>query len=261
LSQSSFEEYLPGVLFAAGACAGLLLLFEAGGIVAWIVLVASSALLINILVGEVNGGSPYEHLEHLRRAEATSAAHPDPRTRSGIEGEARVLETLRWLPAGYRVFSRLHLPNARSRTGTTECDVVLVGPTGVHLLEIKNNYGRILGGDANADLWVFVQGASGEPISMRNPVKQAASQARVMREYLDSIKAPVPIHPAVILSNPDSEWVPGASYQVPVLHLGRNRPLALPVKKPVTIHPKVQEQTADGLRALCRAGRGVEIRR
>ena len=50
----------------------------------------------------------------------------------GAEGEMIAVDAfMRHLPNEYQVFTQLKVPNKRSRTGNTEIDIVIVGPTGI----------------------------------------------------------------------------------------------------------------------------------
>ena len=176
------------------------------------------SLAVILMIGVFSGAIGQAISEHQRKARNVIPLN----LLSGIEGETRVLSHLRRLPDSFALFNQLHILNPRSRTGLTECDLVVVSPAGVHLIEVKNHRGVIEGGAEQAPEWTLARDRGRE--SMRNPVRQAGIQARVVRAYLRERGVHVPVHPLVVLSNPQSSWRPGGTYSVPVVHLRDQAP-------------------------------------
>lgn len=145
------------------------------------------------------------------------------RTReSGMEGEEAVLGALMALPNDYYLFNQVLVPNPRSRTGFTEIDAIVVGPTGVFVVETKNNRGVIHGaGEREASWPVEKVGRGGTPYwsRMRNPVRQAKGQAVVLGRWLREQGISVWVQPVVVLAHPDVVWRPARDYSVPVVEL------------------------------------------
>lgn len=89
----------------------------------------------------------------------------NPRT-VGKRGERQILETLRSLPKEYVVFSDLLLP---WKNETAQIDAVVLGPTGLHVLEVKNWHGFIEGNPD--DLTWYLYTSSGR-YERHNPLHQ-----------------------------------------------------------------------------------------
>lgn len=58
--------------------------------------------------------------------------------RSGIVGEKLIGDELMKLDAGYTVFQDVHVPGKKENI-----DFVVVGPTGIHAIEVKNHHGTV----------------------------------------------------------------------------------------------------------------------
>jgi hypothetical protein len=141
---------------------------------------------------------------------------------SGVQGEEQLVRTLFSLPDDYTILNQVHIPNARSVTGTTEIDAIAVGPQSIILLEAKNNGGTIVGGNEGDKEWsVRKVGRRGGVYSsnMRNPVRQARSQMHALREWLAIQGVKVYIKPLVVLTNPGSTFESDQNYSVPVVHV------------------------------------------
>jgi len=144
-----------------------------------------------------------------------------PARRSGFVGEERTLEYLsQALPGGYVVMNQIEVPNARSRTGFTEIDAVVIGPAGVFTVEVKNNAGEVFGGDEHARSWAVKKiGRRGGTYNstMRNPIRQALSQTMTLKAYLAACGIKAWVQPVVVKANPDSVWHVGQTRGVPVV--------------------------------------------
>jgi hypothetical protein len=204
---AGLDEHFRALQIGALAFTSALLFLAAMGL--W----PGPAIAMSGLLGLVAGLDVSRH----RHADAMP-----PHIRSGIEGEARVLALLRGLPDSCALFNQLHLPNPRSRTGFTECDLVVVSAVGAHLIEVKNHCGLIQGGAEEAPEWTLVRDRGREP--MRNPVRQAGIQARVLRRLFQAHGVRVPVYPLVVLSNSAASWQPGETYSVPVVQLRDQAP-------------------------------------
>lgn len=93
---------------------------------------------------------------------------------AGAAGEDIVIERLKQLPDSYTVYNQVDIPNAKSRTGYNEADIIVVGPNAVFVIEVKHNSGRISGTDSDAQ-WRVKKVSRGGGIygkTMRNPISQ-----------------------------------------------------------------------------------------
>src|SRR5688572_15193158 len=99
---------------------------------------------------------------------------PDPALLAGARGELLTLEELKRLPSTYHVFNQVDIPNPRSRTGRNEADLVVTGPNGVFVIEVKHNGGRVSGGVSQRQWQVRKPARHGGDYRkmMRNPVLQ-----------------------------------------------------------------------------------------
>ncbi|ART79772.1 nuclease-related domain-containing protein [Oceanisphaera avium] len=93
---------------------------------------------------------------------------------AGAAGEDKVMERLRQLPDTFTVYNQVDIPNARSRTGFNEADIIVVGPNAVFIIEVKHNSGRISGSDSDAQWRVKKVSRRGGIYgkTMRNPIAQ-----------------------------------------------------------------------------------------
>ena len=107
---------------------------------------------------------------------------------AGAEGEERTLRQLKTLPSAYTLFNQLDIPSAPSRTGAMEADLVVVGPNGVFVIEVKHNNGTIFGDNASPQWPVAKVGPRGGAYqsAMRNPIRQLGGQIAALKGYLKS---------------------------------------------------------------------------
>ena len=84
------------------------------------------------------------------------------------------------------IFNQVDIPCNTSRSGTVEADLIVCGPTGVFVVEVKHNSGEV-GGIEGASKWPVTHTAhSGKTFNreMRNPVKQVKRQVYCLKQYL-----------------------------------------------------------------------------
>ena len=140
---------------------------------------------------------------------------------AGYRAEESVVSQLaKMLPDDYVLFNQVEVPNQRSRTGTTEIDVLVIGPTGVHILEVKDNAGEIMcRNDRSASWRVKKVGRRGGVYydTMRNPARQAMSQALTLKDFLRGHDIDVWISPAIVATNRRSRWRNADTLDVPVI--------------------------------------------
>ena len=94
----------------------------------------------------------------------------------GYVGELIVASCLRRLPQGYHIFNDVHLPGAHGNI-----DHVVVGPTGVYVIETKSYSGNYI---VRGDRWFLDDDLRKEEI--RSPSIQSKRNAAILKEFLES---------------------------------------------------------------------------
>jgi hypothetical protein len=118
--------------------------------------------------------------------------------RAGLQGEKVSLKYAKKLPDNYFVFTNVTFRLSARRT---EIDLVIVGQTGVFVLEVKNHCGHICG-DADNDEWTQHLGRGGKCIRpLYNPLRQAKRQAYNLAEALRIQAIGVWVESAVVFAN------------------------------------------------------------
>ena len=122
---------------------------------------------------------------------------------AGIKGERNAVKYVRLLPDSYTVFSNLSLAY---RDKKSEMDLVIVGPTGVFIVEIKNQNGTIVG-DVGGQSWTQHKvGRGGTPYAKRlySPIKQVGTHVFVLANYLKSKGIRAYVSPVVYFANEET---------------------------------------------------------
>jgi hypothetical protein len=101
---------------------------------------------------------------------------------SGLKGESYVQALLSRISRDMVVLNQVFLPNAKSRTGHTELDFILIGRKALYLVETKNNSGHIRASEHDKE-WDVVHPGK-KRFRMRNPVKQVLIQKAVLKRCL-----------------------------------------------------------------------------
>ncbi|HKZ39730.1 MAG TPA: nuclease-related domain-containing protein, partial [Candidatus Hodarchaeales archaeon] len=102
---------------------------------------------------------------------------------AGFEGEQKALKILSHLPNDYYLLNHLQLPN---RTYATEIDLVVIGPNGVFIVEVKN-YSGLLKGSIEDLQWKHIKtNRNGKRGSKRvkNPLIQVDQQISTIEATL-----------------------------------------------------------------------------
>jgi len=123
--------------------------------------------------------------------------------RSGAEGENATAEIIASLPDTYCGFQNVKITFDGKMS---ELDMVVVGPTGVFIIETKNLNGTIVGNYDNPQ-WVQKKiGQQGTPYSKSfyNPTKQVGTHVYRLANYLRSNGCSVHVNDMVYFSNPDT---------------------------------------------------------
>lgn len=118
----------------------------------------------------------------------------------GIEGENLANRCIACLPESYTAFRNM---NVSYQGKISETDTIVVGPTGIFVVEIKNLKGSIYG-DANTMRWVQRKiGRAGTPYSkvFYNPIKQVNTHVYRVANRLRENGVHVYVNAVVFFSN------------------------------------------------------------
>ncbi|MDR0222646.1 MAG: NERD domain-containing protein [Oscillospiraceae bacterium] len=102
---------------------------------------------------------------------------------SGYRGEKRLIKIAKKLDGDYSVFTNLPVRYKKNRS---EIDMLLIGESGVLIVEVKNHSG-VLTGSSGAETWVqrkyYRKGKTTE-IKMDNPFRQIKRQREILKSIL-----------------------------------------------------------------------------
>ncbi len=121
----------------------------------------------------------------------------------GIEGEDAASEVISTLPEGYFGFQNVVITLDGKES---ELDLVVVGKTGVYIIETKNRNGTIKG-KYNETQWTqhkVGQGGASYSNKFYSPVKQVGTHIFRLAHYLRSYGTKIHIDGIVYFSNPDA---------------------------------------------------------
>ena len=143
------------------------------------------------------------------------------RQQTGLYGEQKALGVLTGLPDDYVIFNQVELPFERNGIeNTVEADFVVVGPTGIFVVENKEYHGDLSGGERGK--WAKGYGTA------RNPISQVNNYTMLLKRYLQKHGIRQWIYPIVSLSTCnntsmiDSSRVPVVGvWDLPEVILGR----------------------------------------
>lgn len=115
---------------------------------------------------------------------------------SGILGEKSGLELLSDLPDNFFIIPDITLVVGKK---TAQIDYIIIGPTGIFIVEAKNHSG-IICGNASARNLIKIKNQQKE--EFYNPVYQVATHIRLLSELLSKHSEKTNIYGAVYFSNP-----------------------------------------------------------
>ncbi len=141
--------------------------------------------------------------------------------RSGAKGEDMTLNLLLSLPDSYTIFNQVNVPNKKSRTGNTEVDLLVVGPNGAFVIEVKNKSGCMEGSERDKMWNVHKFNKRGYWISsgtMENPIEQLNRQIWTLRKFTREQGYKIWFDGVVFLSNIESSINRIGDFSIPVLH-------------------------------------------
>jgi len=131
--------------------------------------------------------------------------------KKGLEGEKIVSHYLETLPQGYIVFNDVKLPGSRGNI-----DHVVIGPTGILVIETKNYEGEYI---IKGNEWYLKKGPTLNPKKekriTKKPGKQAKANALILRDFLsDNIDMRPWVHAIVALTSQKPHKVLTEHYSV-----------------------------------------------
>ncbi len=146
------------------------------------------------------------------------ASSVDPGALAGVEGEVAVLKQLRKLPDTFLLLNRVRLPDALLPNGERELDFVVVGPTGLWIIEVKNTPGVIHVQPDQAH-WPLVRragcGSSPSWNAVQNPLPQVQAQVDALARwflvhglFVQPRAAVVFAHAETALESPERSAIP-----------------------------------------------------
>jgi hypothetical protein len=117
--------------------------------------------------------------------------------RIGQEGEERVLQfILQALDGNWHIFRNVELPGRNKG----DLDLILVGPPGIWVLEIKNFNGEYRN---TGETWEYRRGRKWK-LASANPSRQAMNNAVRLANFLRADNIDVFVNPVVVWANPES---------------------------------------------------------
>lgn len=128
----------------------------------------------------------------------------------GAEGEERALGlpyplpgSLACLPETYIAFNQVLVPYGKRHR---ELDLIVVGPNGIFVIEVKHYRGEITGAETDRTWRQRQRGNSSADTdvrALRNPVIQVKHGARALRRYLAAHDIKTWVQGAVVMTHPD----------------------------------------------------------
>ena len=123
--------------------------------------------------------------------------------RAGAEGEKRVLELLSRLPKDFYVITDVELVVGQK---TAQIDYIIVGPTGIFVVEVKNLKG-VISGSADDEMLLktkLLKDGSSDTKQIYNPLLQVSTHGRLLSKLLFKHKYYNEIATCVYFSHPES---------------------------------------------------------
>ncbi|MED1855013.1 nuclease-related domain-containing protein [Brevibacillus borstelensis] len=123
---------------------------------------------------------------------------------TGLKGEKNTKKLLATLPDSYTVLSDIKV---EVEGKSSQIDHIVVGPTGVYVIETKNMNGSIVGNESDHQFVQHKIGRRGGEYSKSfyNPVKQVGTHVYRLATYLKKHSLDTWVQGIVYFSNPDAE--------------------------------------------------------
>ncbi len=137
--------------------------------------------------------------------------------KAGVEGERATASIIAALPQSYVGIRNLDIVYQGQKS---ELDMVVVGPTGVFVIETKNLNGTIIGNADNPQWTQKKVGQGGTPYSKNfySPIKQVGTHVYRLAHHLRDNRFNVHVNSMVYFANPDAAvQIIGQNPNIPVL--------------------------------------------
>ena len=120
----------------------------------------------------------------------------------GYNGEQKVLQEFEKLPDEYHLFANVRVHDRM------ESDLVVVGPSGVFLIEIKNYVGAIEGGTSDRQWTLHKVGRKDTRYEkeLPNPIRQQKRNTFIVAQYLRQEGCPVWVMGCTLFPNIETSW-------------------------------------------------------
>jgi len=145
---------------------------------------------------------------------------------SGLKGERQTGELLKKLPEGYTAFQNI---NVSFGGRTSELDTVVVGKSGVFVIETKNSKG-IISGSYQGQNWTQTKhrGSQTHQKTLYNPIKQVGTHVYRLANYLRGEGIDINVSAAVYFADGEAELnLSGEKGNIPVFAFSDNGEKAL----------------------------------
>ncbi len=140
---------------------------------------------------------------------------------SGLKGEQETGQLLKKLPAGYTAFQNI---NVSYKGKNSELDTVVVGKSGVFVIETKNSKGTISGGYQSQN-WLQTKhrGTQTHEKTLYNPTKQVGTHVYRLANFLRDEGINVNVSAAVYFASPEAFLeLSGEKGSIPVFAFAHN---------------------------------------
>lgn len=119
--------------------------------------------------------------------------------KAGMEGEKKTLELLKHLPKNYYIICNKRF----NKDQETEVDFLVVSPSGVKIIEVKNYAGTLIG-KTNDQRWIQKKVLRDKTVEkhVKNPIKQLNRQLRILESVLYELEIQVKLEGKVYIAHP-----------------------------------------------------------
>lgn len=146
---------------------------------------------------------------------------------AGLDGERKALSEMQRLPDSCHVFTNLKIP---CEGKVSETDMIIVSDTGVTIVEVKNHKGTITGSAHDEHLsQLKIHGRNETDFkTFYNPIKQVATHAYRLKEYLHANGVHIRVRTCVFFINEEAHLqLKDVSENCPVYHIHNANALRL----------------------------------
>lgn len=119
--------------------------------------------------------------------------------KGGLRGEKQVLKLLKQLPKGYDIIVNKCIT---VRGKSIECDFIIIGPTELSIVEVKNYSGKLSGAIEDNQLTQSYPKYGRKSKQVKNPLKQLSRQEDYLQKYLNEQNIKYPIKGYLYFNNP-----------------------------------------------------------